>query len=218
MDQVRAKLLSFIPMANYIASMNGERAEALIHDISNYERSIIYITPQNITGRSAGGPLTDYAIRLIREKVYEQRDYVVNYLGRSSRDDLFLRSSTYFIKDEGRLIGLLCVNIDITEQVLASRAFEKSLMVNLEDPDKNQPFETFSLSTDEMIHESVKKKTEGGRKLRIADKRDIVAELYNFDVFLVKGTVPAVAAQLDVSEKTVYRYINEIKKERENKQ
>lgn len=218
MDQMKAKLLSYIPMANYIASMNGERAEALIHDISDYERSIIYITPNNITGRSAGGSLTDYAIRLIQEKIYEHSDYVVNYLGRSSRNDLFLRSSTYFIKDEGRLIGLLCVNIDITEQVRAARALEKSLLVNLKDPEKSQPFETFSLSTDELIRESVQKRMTGGRRLKIADKRDIVAELYRFDVFLVKGTVPAVAAQLEVSEKTVYRYINDIKKEKEFKQ
>lgn len=198
-------------MAQYIAAMSGERAEALIHDVSNYDSSIIYITPNNITGRSAGGPLTDYAIRLINEKVYERQDFVVNYLGHSSHGDLYLRSSTYFIKEDGCLIGLLCVNIDITEQVRAVHSLQKSLLVNLQDPENGQPFETFSLNTEEMIRQSVQKKTSGGHNLSISDKRDIVLELYQYGVFLMRGAIPAVAAHLEVSEKTVYRYINEIK-------
>lgn len=205
------KLLFYIPMAQYIAAMCGERAEALIHDVSNYDSSIIYITPNNITGRNAGGPLTDYAIRLIKEKVYEHEDFVVNYLGHSPLGDLLMRSSTYFIKEDGCLIGLLCVNIDITEQVRAVSVLQKSLMINPQGSENGQPFETFSLNTEEMIRESVHKKTVGGHSLNIADKRGIVLELYQCGVFFMRGAVPAVAAQLEVSEKTVYRYINEIK-------
>lgn len=213
MSMNREKLLVYVPMANFIAEMNGPRAEALIHDISDYEHSIIYITPRNITGRKAGGPLTDYAIRLVSGKSFEQNDFVVNYIGRSSPDNLILRSSTYFIKDQGQLIGLLCINVDITEQVAAAETMRKALLVDASHLEDSQAAETFSLSTDELINKVFARRVGhlDGTQLTLAEKRSLVAELSSLDVFMVKGTIPTVAALLNVSEQTLYRYINENK-------
>ncbi|OQB23855.1 MAG: YheO-like PAS domain protein [Firmicutes bacterium ADurb.Bin182] len=215
MSNNRDKLLAYIPIANFIADMNGQRAEALIHDISDYDHSIIYITPNRITGRKVGGSLTDYAIRLINEKAFEQNDYAVNYLGRLNHDNLILRSSTYFIKDDGRLIGLMCVNIDITEQLRAAKIIEESL--NIDHQAESSPYETFVMSTDELIRKIIEKKIRYRKieELSADDKRFIVAELLSYDVFMVKGTIPLVASLLNVSEQTVYRYINEVKKDKE---
>ncbi len=208
------KLLSYITMANYIAEMNGPRAETLIHDISDYSHSIIYITPKNITGRKVGGSLTDFAIQLLNNKTYEQYDYVVNYVGHSSINNLILRSSTYFIKDNGQLIGLLCTNIDITDQIRATELMRDALLVDFNTLSQSHVAETFSLSSDELINKAYAKAVgnKDGKKLTVEDKRKIVSELAVLDVFLVKGTIQAVASLLNVSEKTVYRYINEIKK------
>ena len=214
----REILLSYIPMANFIAEMNGLRAEALIHDISDYEHSIIYITPNNITGRKAGGFLTDYAIRLVNGKSYEQSDYTVNYIGRSAPDNLILRSSTCFIKNEGQLIGLLCINIDITEQVAAAQTIRKSLLVDAIHLEDNQAEETFSLSADELINKVFARMADkrDGKPMKLQKKYAIVAELSSLGVFLMKGTIPTVAALLGVSEQTLYRYLNKIKTKSEN--
>lgn len=210
----REKLLSYIPIAEFIAQMNGPRAEALIHDISDYKHSIIYISPKNITGRKVGGQLTDYAIKLIESKIYETTDSVVNYLGRSAHDNLILRSSTYFIKDADELIGLLCINIDITEQMRAAEIFEKSLLIDRTDSNSKQATETFTASTEEMIGKVIVKKTAhvGNRKLSADENRQIIRELDSLDVFMVKGSIPMVSEQLKVSEQTVYRYIQELKR------
>lgn len=214
MSDNRNKLLSYITMANYIAEMNGPRTETLIHDISDYSHSIIYITPKKITGRKVGGSLTDFAIQLLNNKTYEQCDYVVNYVGHSSINNLILRSSTYFIKDNGQLIGLLCTNIDITDQIRATELMRDALLVDFNTLSQSHVSETFSLSSDELINKAYAKAVgnKDGKKLTVEDKRKIVSELAVLDVFLVKGTIQAVASLLNVSEKTVYRYINEIKK------
>ncbi|OQB23851.1 MAG: YheO-like PAS domain protein [Firmicutes bacterium ADurb.Bin182] len=216
MNSCRDKLLSYVPIANFIADMNGQRAEALIHDISDYDHSIIYITPNRITGRKVGGSLTGYAIRIINEKAFENSDYIVNYLGRLDHDNLILRSSTYFIKDSGRLIGLMCVNVDITEQVRAVKIIEESMNV---DQAGSNPNETFVMSTDELIRKIIDKRTlyREIEELSAVDKRSIVAELLSYDAFMVKGTMPLVASLLNVSSQTVYRYINEVKKSRKNR-
>jgi predicted transcriptional regulator YheO len=214
MSDNKKKLLSYITMANYIAEMNGPRAETIIHDISDYSHSIIYITPNNITRRKVGGSLTNFAIQLLDNKTYEQCDYVVNYVGHSSINNLILRSSTYFIKDNGQLIGLLCTNIDITDQIRATELMRDALMVDLNSLNKSHVVETFSLSSDELINNIFVKAVgnKDGKNLNVDDKRKIVSELAALDVFLVKGTIQTVASLLNVSEKTIYRYINEIKK------
>lgn len=216
MTKNREKLLKYIPMANYIAAMNGPRAESLIHDISDYNHSIVYITPNSITGRKVGGFLTDYAIQLLNNKVYEQADHVVNYLGRSSINNLILRSSTYFIKDNGQVIGLLCTNIDITEQIRAAEIMKESMLVDFDNLGQSQPAENFSMGTEELINKVYAKALSQmeGKKLTLPVKRSIVYELAASDVFMLKRAVSSVAALLKVSEKTIYRYINEAKKER----
>jgi len=216
MKDSRDILLSYIPIANFLVAMNGPRAEALIHDISDLNHSIIYVTPQNITGRNVGGTLTDFAIKLINMKVYEHSDYMVNYIGRSSYEEIILRSSTYFIKDEGQLIGLLCVNVDISEQVRSIETLEKSMLVDITRRDSSMSAEIFSLSADEIIHKIVSKKigNNNGDKLTITKKHEIIAECLAYDVFLTKGAVTTVAALLNVSEPTVYRYIKEQTKDK----
>lgn len=210
----REKLLSYIPIAEFITQMNGPRTEALIHDVSDYKHSIIYISPKNITGRKVGGQLTDYAIKLIDSKIYETTDFVVNYLGRSAHENLILRSSTYFIKEGGTLIGLLCINIDITEQMRAAEIFEKSLLIDRNGLDSDQVTETFTASTEDMISKVVLKKTAhlGNRKLSADENRQIIRELDSLDVFMVRGSIAMVSGQLKVSEQTVYRYLQELKK------
>jgi predicted transcriptional regulator YheO len=203
-------------VANYIADMSGPRAESLIHDISDYNHSILYITPKNITGRKVGGPLTDYAISLLNNKVYEKTDYVVNYIGYSDYNNLILRSSTYFIKDEGQLIGLLCTNVDITDQIRATDVIKEALLIDFNQLRQNHILENFSLSTEELINRIYIKVAgqDKQRKLSVNEKRKIVSELVNLEVFKFRGSIATVATLLKVSEKTVYRYINEIKTEK----
>lgn len=48
---------------------------------------------------------------MIMQKQYESNNYIINYTGQLSNGKT-LRSSTMFIKDGGKLVGLLCVNFD----------------------------------------------------------------------------------------------------------
>lgn len=201
------KLYAYVPMANFIAEMNGPKAEALIHDLSDIEHSIIYVTPNNVSGRDVGGTLTDYAKQLLHDKVYEHCDYVVNYIGKPGHENRIFRSSTYFIKEKGSLIGLLCVNIDITDQINALGILEDALLVDIRGGD---PKETFILSTKDLIRKVIeKRKKKTGKNFTLAERRAIISELLDLGVFKVKGTVPMVANLLNISTQTTYRYIKE---------
>lgn len=65
-----------------------------------------------ISGRDVGAPITNAALRMIMQKQYESDNYIINYTGQLSNGKACSRSSTMFIKDGGKLVGLLCVNFD----------------------------------------------------------------------------------------------------------
>ncbi len=59
----------------------------------------------HISHREIGSPLTDLAINLIESKEYETKSYVANYLGKT-KEGRHLVASTFFIKENNKLIGL----------------------------------------------------------------------------------------------------------------
>lgn len=199
-------LSSYIPIADFIARMNGEHCEVVIHDVRDVEHSIIYITQPSITDRHRGNGMTDYAIQLVRSKRYLTAPFVVNYVG--GTEERVLRSSTYFIKDQGELVGLLCVNIDVEYLLEGIDILRQALIL---DPAKLQRQEIFQPGgTIEERMEAIFQRGLMGREphqLSPREKRQIVHELRRDGVFDLKGKVSQVARRLEVSEKTVYRYL-----------
>lgn len=205
----REQLLAYAPLADFIAKMNGEGCEALIHDVSDPAHSVIYVTRPSLTGRQPGDGMTDYAVELIRTKRCLSDDYVVNYLGGSP--GRVFRSSTYFIRErgkEGELIGLLCVNVDIAP-LLEARALVDHAMIL--DPalliQGQQESFPLSVSVDERLERVCARYGGNLSALPTARKRQLTLELRNYGVFELKGKVAQVAELLNVSEKTVYRYL-----------
>ncbi len=204
----RDELLSrYIPMADFIARMNGEHCEVLIHDVRDTEHSIIYVTQPSITGRHPGNSMTDYAIQLVQSKRYLTEPFVVNYVG--GTDDRVLRSSTYFIKDEdGELAGLLCVNVEVEYLLQGIEILRQALIL---DPARLKKQETFQpgVAIEERIQATFQRNLKGREpeELDAKEKCRLVHELQKDGVFSYKRAVNQVAQQLHVSEKTIYRYL-----------
>jgi predicted transcriptional regulator YheO len=94
-----------------LARALGPDHEVVLHDLRLIPNSIIAIGG-TLTGRAVGGPTTDLLLRLVRQG---RSDDVLRYRTRSA-DGRILRSSTLFIRDpDGRPVGCLCMNTDITD-------------------------------------------------------------------------------------------------------
>ena len=68
----------------------------------------MYCNPTFHSGRSIGSSLTDFALQVKSNKEYETQDYLVNYRAKAQGKEFV--ASTYYIKNKGRLIGMLCLN------------------------------------------------------------------------------------------------------------
>ena len=107
---------SYIPLVDFLAEILGPTAEVVLHDLRKKEHSMIAIRNGRLTGRRAGeSTASDFAFQMADRAEKHSRSYVANYFSKPAGDSI-LRSSTYFIRDEnGHIIGLLCVNVDLTQ-------------------------------------------------------------------------------------------------------
>lgn len=208
-------LQAHIAMVDFIADISGPNYEVVLHDVSKPEASVIAIRNGHITGREIGSPLTDLALKVLKQKDYLGTDFITNYDGYSDQGKKFL-SSTYFIKnDSGELVGMICVNNDISCISDLNESY-KLLMERfnyVEKEPNNSPYkESFDTSlvdvANSIISKTINNLNVPPNRMTIDEKVRIVHELNEEGVFLLKGAVSEVAEQLNISETTVYRYLN----------
>lgn len=200
----------YINIVPFLAEVCGPGCEVALHDVAHPDHSLIAIR-NNISGRQIGSPITDLAQDIIDKNAYMDEDYLANYIGRNKNGEFL--SSTYYIKNEDRLIGLLCVNKDMTAVQQLSSAFHGLLdRYGLAAPEKSEVSEWLDGSvTDIMrarIAEIIAQSGISPSHMSIQEKIRTVHRLSEDGVMTMKGAVAEIASQLYVSVPTIYRYLN----------
>ena len=210
-------LKKYIRIAKFIADINGPDCEVLVHDLKNIKESIIFVANGHITDREVGGGITDYALSIITKDNYRTKDSVVNYIGRSNEGKI-TRSSTYYIKDDnGELIGLLCVNYDISKLLEIKNDIDYLINLNNDLQDDNI-LENFSNhkndSVDKFLDDSIRRCIlESDSDVPINEVENIknpVNIMYKLGIFNIKDSVNSVANLFNLSPQTIYRYIQKL--------
>jgi predicted transcriptional regulator YheO len=203
---------------NYFGEILGSNYEFVLHVLTpNGGSQIGHIVNGDLSGRSLSGPLTNYAKKLINEKVYLNKDYVGSYIGEGPRGKKF-RSSTLFIKDrEGQLQGLLCINFDADVYRKVAKDVLKLANLSLDidhiekKTDQEQPIEKLTENVPNIIYTVIDKDIlESGAQLSPEQKKLAITKLKEYGVFDIKGTINEVADTMGMSESSVYRYLQMI--------
>lgn len=194
-----------------LKAMLGPRHEVILHDLSHVESSIVMLEG-DVTHRKIGGPATDYLLKLLREGG-DGAENSVNYKTVLPNGRL-LRSSTIFIRDEeGRIIGSLCFNQDLTDYIVARNLIEENTLFG--QTEVEPPKETFAQDIGEVMESVVDTEITLFQKpvvyMQKEDKLCIVAKLEQKGVFAIKNAVEYVAECLGVSNFTVYNYLKEVR-------
>ena len=168
------------------------------------------------------------ALSILRDKSYEHTDYHLHYysINVNGKD---LRSSTFFIKDNGKLIGLLCINFgdsrcqNICDRILS--LCHPDLFVTDVLPQAGATWdealedcpaaEKFCNSADavavDAINWELNRMGVTPKQLTPEKRLQVIAALEAGGLFLLKGAVKSAAASLRCSQASVYRYITQIK-------
>lgn len=210
-------LKKYIPMAEFISEIVGDNCEVVIQDITSPNNSIIFIKNGHLTGRNIGGPLTDLVLSIIQNKTYKDKNFATNY--KAVGNFKTFKSASYFIKNnDNKIIGVLCVNIDIepynkVKGLMDKLSFISNMDINESENIKTQ--EQFYDNVDDllytMIDEAISEINILPERMSVDEKTCVVKHLYDKGAFNLKGAVVEVAKALQVSEPTIYRYLNKYK-------
>lgn len=208
------KLKVVLALLKGLREMLGDRYEVILHDLSHVESSIVGIEG-TVTGRSVGGPATNYLLHLMNEYGNDAPDSI-NYRNILPNGRV-LRSSTIFIRDDaGAIIGSLCVNQDMTDFIVANKLMQE--MVQFKSEDEAAPRESFAQEIGDvmeaMIHDEISRMDKPVAYMNKDDKLHVVARLEDKGIFTVKSSVEYVAERLGVTNFTVYNYLKEVRVKR----
>lgn len=217
-----AILESYIELAKFISLCFSDSVEVVVHDVSNLDRSVVAIYNGQASGRGLAAPMTDFGLKMIHQKIYERQDFVANYTAQSE-DGKQTRSSTYFIKNhKGKLIGTLCINVDISRYLGAYGELEKivhglptlgELRPEFSQPEP--PQEILSRSLVDVVRSTASEfVAEHGvtlDRLNPNEKVLLVEKLYDKGLFMLKGGISEVAQAVGISEPTIYRCLKKVK-------
>jgi len=220
---------SYIQLVDFLGHCFGEYTEVVLHDFKDINHSIIKIHNGHISGRTVGDPLTSFALSKLKDKGKEGPPYYLDYLS-VSKNGTPLRSNSFFILDRhGNPRGMLCINTDVTKYQQAAELLQKLAYIPSVKPEEkgnnnngnnnsfNGHIETLHLSAKDVINEIIYDVTQSREisveRLTVNEKVEIVRRLNDEKFFLIKGAVSEVAAILNISVPTVYRYLSKINKE-----
>ncbi|WP_196593217.1 helix-turn-helix transcriptional regulator [Pectinatus sottacetonis] len=211
-------LKQYITLVDFLGKSLGNRYEVVLHDLTVPEKSIIAIANGDISGRKIGGPITDLLLKILKKGKKEHITFITNYKGKTGNKTC--RSSSYFIYDKTKkIIGVLCINVDITPLIDFKKIIDNEIsFVNYEDKKtlKDDIMENLEGSVDDLIKNMITSRfeqyTNMGSQMSVDDRLNLVRDLYNDGFFLLRGSVSVLAEKLSISEPTLYRYLNRIKR------
>ncbi len=206
-------LKCFEPVLDCISELFGSNCEVVLHDVNNPEHSIIKINNGQVTGRQVGSPLTDLAFQMVKE-ADKGMTVLGNYNPRTS-DGRLLKSNAVNIRDpQGKLIGILCINFDVSQFINAEDTIRQFYNVSDENSMKqiSERYETDIRGViQSMIAEIIHSKAKPVHRLKKSERLEIIEILDQRGVFLTRGANFQVAESLGISQPTLYKYLEEIR-------
>lgn len=208
-------------LVEFLGKVLGPQHEIVLHVLtSETEAYIGAIANGEVSGRSLDSGLTDLAKKIIQDKEYLRRDYLLNYVGKMP-DGKEFSSSTYFIKDsEGKLLGLLCFNFDTTKHKLIAQEILQLANIKLpitkiiSETQNTEYVEHFPSSIQDIIYSVIDFDMLNSDLILTKEKKiSIIKELNDKNIFQMKGAVQEVSCALKISEASVYRYLHLIQRE-----
>ena len=199
-----------------LAAQFGPRCEVVLHDLKDqpYDHTIVAIENGQLTGRKVGDCGTNLGLQVLRGTDKEGDKY--NYVTQT-RSGKVLRSSSIYIRDsEDKVIGAFCINLDITDFIMAEKTIATITNMPVEGPEAGGKVEEVFTNDvndllDTLIQDSIKY---AGKPVAMMSKEDKIEGLRYLDqkgAFLVKKSGDRIARFYDMSKYTLYSYLEEIR-------
>jgi predicted transcriptional regulator YheO len=232
-ENINPALKSYLPFVKGFAEILGNDCEVLLHDVAIPERSVIACENTHVTGRKLGAPMTALGLQLIQSEEFTDSDGIYNYFTETD-DGRKLKCSVIFLRNKKKkLIGIICINIDVSKVELARSVLDSFLIGGAKIPDNsdNSPRETgmgfyhkyplkpekFYKNLDDVwdrLFQELKISPDAPLdRLSPSELKSIVKKLNADGFFLMKGSINILAQKVKKSRHTIYGYLRKLRGE-----
>ncbi|MGE5614550.1 MAG: transcriptional regulator [Bacillota bacterium] len=212
----------FKQLLDMLEQQLGRKTEIVLHDLTaDYNHTIVDIRNGHITNRKVGDCGSNIGLQVLSGKVKNGDKY--GYITHT-KNSLILKSSTLFIKDdEGKVIGSLCINQDITKTVEFEQYLSEHNQYFLNKPqgekNQNNGKEIFVNNVNELMDHLLQDAlNDVGKPVNTMDKEDKMKFLKYLDdrgAFIITKAGEKACDFLGISKYTLYNYLDIIRNERE---
>jgi predicted transcriptional regulator YheO len=210
-------LQSYEAVVDGLASLIGPFCEIVLHSLESLDTSAIRIANGENTGRQVGSPITDMALKMLKDIEGSERNFSRPYFTRA-KGGVLMKSITIAIRNgNNRVIGLLCINVNL------DAPFSQILQSFMPTEEAKEVASSVNFASDvvELVDQTVEHTIEeinGDKSVSNNTKnRQIVMDLYDKGIFDIKDAINRVAERLNISKHTVYLYIRQRKTEEGDK-
>ncbi|NOX35781.1 MAG: hypothetical protein GXP56_18975 [Deltaproteobacteria bacterium] len=211
---------SYSVLVDYLADFLGSNCEIVLHVIEDGVSIIKKIRNNHISGRELGKKTDEIGIRISKRN--RDIDYIVNNY-ETSPTGIEIKTNTFLIKTpDGKLIGMMCVNIDLSLPLLAKNCIEdffgklstSSLAKKICKEKHVAPVieekDIFKSLSRDIINDVISEHGVPVERMTPEERIAVIGKLKERGVFRIKYAVREVARRLNVSEPSVYRYFKEL--------
>ncbi|MBR5804777.1 MAG: transcriptional regulator [Clostridia bacterium] len=205
-------------LAKAISAEFGKNCEVIVHDLKaeDLDHTIVAAENGHVSNRRIGDGPSRIVLETLQHKERVPEDMLA-YLTKT-HDGRVLKSSTVFLKDEeGVVEGVLSINYDITEMIMAERAIDSILhhKESKEEQPRSIPQSVNEL-LDDLIEQSVKLVGKPVAMMNKEDKTKAIKFLNDAGAFLITRSGDKVSHYFGISKYTLYSYIDIKTKKNEN--
>ncbi len=199
----------FQSLMNGLTAIFGTNCEVVLHDLTDgYESTVVMIENGHVTDRRVGDCGSNLGLEVLRGTVLDGDKY--GYFT-NTREGRVLRSSSIYIRnDEGKVVGCLCINFDISNLMVADKTI-RSLISN-GDGVKEEEF--FVNDVNQLLDALLQKaQEEVGKPVSYMSREEKIRVVKFLDqkaAFLITKAGNRICQFLDISKFSLYAYLDEV--------
>ena len=212
MKRVQEEFAFFESLMKGLTAIFGTNCEVVLHDLTeSYESTVVMIENGHVTDRRVGDCGSNLGLEVLRGTVRngDKYGYFTN-----TRDGRGLRSSSVYVRDdEGKVIGCLCINFDVSNLMVADKTIRS--LISSGEGEKEEEF--FVNDVNQLLDALLQKAMEEvGKPVSYMTRDDrirVVKYLDQKGAFLITKSGNRICQFLDISKFTLYSYLDEIHSE-----
>lgn len=204
-----------------IGALLGQNCEVVLHDFTGtYDSTIVHIVNGQLSGRKIGDCPSSFFFEHLVEGEIQMNDKPVYF--NTAQKGKMLKSSTTFLRDrEGKIVGSVCINFDVTEFFAAHSALNHFLNYNEKQNNIPQQEEILVSNISELLEYYLMQcEKEIGKPAVMMDKEEKMRALEYLEE---KGVLQITKANVrlceffKISKFTLYHYLDDIREKKKGK-